>query len=268
MDRLTITHPTTHLYNRYQGQTQPQRTYLELDPESRALRADWDAEIGNAVPMAVYHRLIRRYYIPCPYLTAEAIGRVMDEVAPLAARVCDGWSSGWDGHNISGGLTEAAGEAEYAIIAILDRACSDSYPQDQIHIWEACDWLADTRADVIEQIRSQGVEAARARIESDAQGEGIILEGLDEYLWGLEADVPCDCGQAGGDAPCEWRGPVAETVLVEWMPLALRASHEAAGNRGRWPGNGAERLRCCRECADRLVEADPEWTEIVGRMGW
>lgn len=72
----------------------------------------------------------------------------------------------------------------------------------------------------------------------------------------------CECGTATGQH-CPWTGPAADTVTLEWMPLHLRASHEAAGNSGRYPDNGALRLRVAAECAEALLEADGEWTEEV-----
>jgi hypothetical protein len=58
-------------------------------------------------------------------------------------------------------------------------------------------------------------------------------------------------------------------VVVEWMPEYLRASHEAAGNSGWWPHNGAERVAVERSCADLLIEGDgdypgDQWADIVG----
>lgn len=55
----------------------------------------------------------------------------------------------------------------------------------------------------------------------------------------------------------------AAMVEVETMPAYLRASHEAAGNSGRWPGNGATRSKMSRDDALGAIEADPEWTSIV-----
>ena len=80
----------------------------------------------------------------------------------------------------------------------------------------------------------------------------------------LRAYVHCECGKFDGNSgPCDWWGPASETVVVEFMPEHLRASHEAAGgNFGVYPHNGAERIRCERSCADRLahVWADGEQT--------
>lgn len=47
---------------------------------------------------------------------------------------------------------------------------------------------------------------------------------------------------------------VAGLVLVEIMPEYLAASHEAAGNYGRYPDNGAVRYLATREAAEELCE--------------
>lgn len=76
-------------------------------------------------------------------------------------------------------------------------------------------------------------------------------------------NIRCQCGQVTGEACC-WQGPLSQTVEIEWMPKYLRASHEAAGNRGCYPYNGAMRLRVTESCADLLVETDGEWTQVIG----
>jgi len=89
----------------------------------------------------------------------------------------------------------------------------------------------------------------------------------DEWNVALHPDeiesVHCECGEATG-VYCEWTGPEAETVVVEYMPTDLRASHEAAGNSGRYPHNGAIRLRVERSCGELLVESEDDWAKIVG----
>lgn len=66
-------------------------------------------------------------------------------------------------------------------------------------------------------------------------------------------EIHCECGDALGEA-CAWAGPRSETVVVEWMPHHLRYFHEAAGNAGTWPSNGALRLRVHVDCARILAE--------------
>ena len=53
------------------------------------------------------------------------------------------------------------------------------------------------------------------------------------------------------------------TVLVETMPEDLRESHEAAGNSGCYPHNGAVRCMMPVAAARAAVKADPDWTEII-----
>lgn len=83
--------------------------------------------------------------------------------------------------------------------------------------------------------------------------------------------IHCMCGAVTGEF-CEWTGPGADTVIVEYMPEWLRASHEAAGNAGSYPANGAERFHLELNCADRIThlwvdgeqtdELDP-WVRVV-----
>lgn len=76
------------------------------------------------------------------------------------------------------------------------------------------------------------------------------------------AHVRCECGEWSG-ARCQWEGPRAETVVVEWMPEQHRGSHVQSGNRGRYPLNGASRIRVERSCAERIIECDGEWAKVV-----
>lgn len=77
-----------------------------------------------------------------------------------------------------------------------------------------------------------------------------------------ENTVRCGCGAWMGEA-CSWEGPESETVVVEYMPEHLRASHAAGGNSGSYPHNGSIRVRAERSCADSVVRADRDWAQIV-----
>ena len=70
----------------------------------------------------------------------------------------------------------------------------------------------------------------------------------------------CQCGRITG-AWCD----AQRELIVEWMPYALRESHTAAGNRGRWPQNGSERLRISRSCYEDLDERDG-WLRLVDEL--
>jgi len=73
----------------------------------------------------------------------------------------------------------------------------------------------------------------------------------------------CGCGEITG-TPCPWDTPSTDALEVEWMPPHLRQNHEAAGNHGVYPHNGARRLILAPTCARDVVAADPTWTAIVG----
>lgn len=103
-------------------------------------------------------------------------------------------------------------------------------------------------------------QAARLAAEwGDDSEERAALEMVEALAAG---HVACECGEWSGER-CEWSGPESETVVVEWMPEHLRASHESAGNSGVYPHNGARLIRCERSCAARIVSDAPEWARIV-----
>jgi len=59
------------------------------------------------------------------------------------------------------------------------------------------------------------------------------------------------------------RAGLRHYVLVETMPVSLRASHEAAGGAGVWPHDGSERVLMHRDDAEVLVETDGGWSRII-----
>jgi len=120
MKHLQIVKPTEPLLNWYPQQTQPQSTYLVLDLDSGVLTADYNHDIGDAVPMSVWHGRVRRYRLPSPYLTPDCIGAIMDELAPLFERVLAGSEIVWDGSNLVGQLDDDAAQASEAIANKLD----------------------------------------------------------------------------------------------------------------------------------------------------
>jgi transcriptional regulator with XRE-family HTH domain len=68
--------------------------------------------------------------------------------------------------------------------------------------------------------------------------------------------VECECGEWSGEA-CAWFGPRSETVRVRYVPGQWRGTAEAAGT---WRGVAAA-MRVSPECAERIAEHDPDWTE-------
>lgn len=87
-------------------------------------------------------------------------------------------------------------------------------------------------------------------------------DGEDNVIAVEPRTVRCECGQYTGER-CQWIGSPDDTVVLEFMPEHLRASHSAARNVGRYPHNGAVRVRCERSCAQSIVADDPDWARIV-----
>jgi len=104
-------------------------------------------------------------------------------------------------------------------------------------------------------------------LEREDGDEEIVARVYGDVMAAREADetatLLCDCEQVTGQ-PCGCRGgSVADLVTVEYMPRQHRASHEAAGNRGTYPHNGASHVRCSRACADSILETEDGWATIV-----
>jgi hypothetical protein len=90
-----------------------------------------------------------------------------------------------------------------------------------------------------------------------------------------EVMVECECGRITGERCQGDPLPASEMVTLEWMPESLRASHEASGNYGVWPHNGAERLSIDPSCAKAVmtvidygedgeeVERLDEWVRVI-----
>lgn len=88
--------PDRHpVFEQYQGQFEAQPAYISCDLRTGEIWAAANGEIGNAVPMDVYHGHVR-----------------------LAARmgpIIDGYESRWDGSNHVANFTEGAQQALYAL---------------------------------------------------------------------------------------------------------------------------------------------------------
>jgi hypothetical protein len=112
----------------------------------------------------------------------------------------------------------------------------------------------------VKQLATMGGKAAAAKMTPEAK-TARGKKGA-EARW-AKSRVRCECGAVLGEECC-WTGPIGQTVVVEWMPEYLRASHSAARNSGIYPHNGSWRMRCYRECAEMLLDGeDEEWARIV-----
>jgi hypothetical protein len=99
----------------------PYYAAIELCCDTAELTA-WDYHDLDIIKrMAVRNRRVLRWDV-CNRLTGSAVAELLDEIAPLAQRVVDGYFVEWDGNKKAGRYTDAAAEAADEI----DALCSDA----------------------------------------------------------------------------------------------------------------------------------------------
>ena len=174
------------LYSRFQGQASPQDCYLELDPEAETLRCDYNGEIGNAVPLSVWHNRCYRISIPC--LTADAANDLMRRVSTAAQHVVDGYSADWDGNNTVGRLTDDAQEALHEIEHDCESLDADEH--NTVQVYDASDWFESATADSL-GITAETTDEQITAIAKDreANAECHVIEGCEEYLADLRDEL-------------------------------------------------------------------------------
>ena len=189
------------LHRHYDGQSEAQGAYIELDLRKGSLLADYNAEVGNAVSFTVYHGFERRYSIPV--LTGEAANRVMEEIAPMAARVLADWEEVRDGNNMVARLGKAAQDAEAQIEKHLGLTLG--YKDIEHQGFDASDVVAEWDIDgavngseakeyeITAKTSEERLNEIAAQITRDlaevSESDVAVVHGLDEYLHGLRDDL-------------------------------------------------------------------------------
>jgi hypothetical protein len=103
----SLTGPTP-LYVQYDRQTQPQDAYVEIHADG-TINYESNSEIGNAVPVSVWNRRIRRIKIP-NHFTATGYQQLHDYLMADLEILINGMDEKWDGNNWVGTLSEEARE--------------------------------------------------------------------------------------------------------------------------------------------------------------
>ncbi|CAM5503190.1 MULTISPECIES: helix-turn-helix domain-containing protein [Streptomyces] len=174
---------TDELHRHYDGQTEAQDAYIELDLREGTLLASYNAEIGNAIPFTVHHGFERRYGIPT--LTGDAADRAMEEIRPLAERILADWEEHWDGNNMVARLGEDAQAAEEEI----EEKLGDFDESDMVTEWDidgatnGCEVdvygiTADTTDERLDEIEATIIKDLVDVSASDV----VVCHGLDTYL--------------------------------------------------------------------------------------
>ena len=115
--------PVLHTYPQ---QCQPQGAYITVCSDGEVY-ADWNAEIGSAVPATVWHGVDMRFSIH-PELTVADLDELFEELAPLLEELHKEHSVSHDGSNLVGRVTEEGQELSDQI----ERICIEWPPSE----WE------------------------------------------------------------------------------------------------------------------------------------
>lgn len=184
----------TALYRHYDGQTNAQSAYIELALREETLSADYNSEVGNAVPFSVYHGFERRY--PIPTLTGSAADRLMEEIAPLADRILADWTQEWDGNNMVAVLGDDAKAAE---AEIEEKLSGDPESSDAVQEWDVDGATNGNEAEeygITAQTTNARLDEIEAEIIRDMSefdgGAVVIVNGLADYLRQLRDDADED----------------------------------------------------------------------------
>ena len=141
----------THLHQQYPGQNNVQGTFVELDLETGRMEASYNPEIGNAVPVAVWHDRVLRFDLSGPLRGAVAT-ELLHDLAPDAQIVLDRAEIDWDGNNHVGKLDEVGAAASARMEKIIAQYGGDG---DEIYSVDADECFdADEKAEFVERFRS------------------------------------------------------------------------------------------------------------------
>lgn len=157
------------LYLRYDGQSQPQSAFMEIDPSTGEVAMCCNCEIGNAVPMRVWHGLAPRVSLS-PYLSRSQCESIAtdEEVIALIRRAIEGYSERWDGSNHVGSLTRDA----IGALDDLERLLESAYEGDVVEIDPGLFWC-ETDIDALPETEEQ------ALAEAGDQHSGAVIFAYD-----------------------------------------------------------------------------------------
>lgn len=190
------------LYYKYAGQLQPQDAYIEMD-EGGGISAEWNGEIGNAVPAGVWHHRSLRWSIT-PEVSQEMLDELLadgSELRRLLAVVHEGHSVDWNDSNHVGVLNDDAQAARHDVDNLLHRLGEE----DCLPVWEAADWLGGCTVwrdgcviVCMDEITSATTDAAlellAAEYEGEAEHEGVCVDGILEHLTELREGLELRSG--------------------------------------------------------------------------
>lgn len=166
------------LYHQYSIQNQPQPAYIELDCRGDGeLMADWNAEIGNAIPFYYYHGLAVRWGIPSE-TSGLSLKNLFEDEEFLACcqTILDGFDEEWDGNNFVGRYTDETADA------IEKAECIIMNSLESVEVFSAEDWLFYSGSLKEHWNENQTLEEATAELEGWVEYNQMIDGDISEAL--------------------------------------------------------------------------------------
>jgi hypothetical protein len=173
--KISIPSGPAPVFLRYAGQHAPQRAIVEIDPERRTISAFPDAEVGGAVPFAVWYGRVLRLHCT-PYASEQGL---RDWVAANIEGI-ERLMAGHSVHGEHGRLTNDASDLVYQ----LERSLVD-IPVDDV--WDAEDVIGDEYESILDDVRRDGARAVAKDIVDACARDGIIVDGgVDAVMRAIE----------------------------------------------------------------------------------
>lgn len=170
------------LYEQYPGQINPQDAYITVDPVDGEMLADYNPEIGNAVPMDVWNGLVKRIPIPNT-LKGKYVHPYMEEVRIRIEHACTGFESTWNGSNYVGYWPNWTQDLDYELESVCQEWTQDE--ESNVAVWDAADWFSPAPPSVSADMTNTQISAIEESESEYAKGEGVLLVGLYPYLKSL-----------------------------------------------------------------------------------
>lgn len=192
------------LYLKYDREINPQGAYIEID-EAGEVTADSNAEIGNGIPMTVYHGRTRRIPCPCSVVGSELADFLEGEGLALLERIHAGHEVEWDGNNHVGSLEKDAQAAEVELERSLQELPTAT-------IWSAEQWIENDSLDglwPVGKTLEAAAEAASTPNEANEVIEGDMEAAILQKFWGKAPAWPSEAAKSGN-----WE--MARRMIERW----------------------------------------------------
>ncbi len=92
---------TNYIGHWYEGQTNPQRLFLQINPEGSAT-IDYNPQTDNSVPEAVWHSRILRLSLPSYVYSIEEIEEILGVFKNDIQQIQNSYEEKWNGQNHKG----------------------------------------------------------------------------------------------------------------------------------------------------------------------